>query len=177
MSNALTLLQIRLGKLALEGHDHETILEYVDSYSLVDNEYFFDRHPRAFKSILNYYRYVVCDIVITDKTTLCNDGWVIPWETDYLCCTNDNYSRCQVKPICRTGKLHIVDEMCVMAFADDLDYWGIEDLHLEYCCQVRKKKTLYALVEALLNFAGFLFLTLVQCHYIFPHPLPPFQLH
>lgn len=87
-----TIPKSRLGRLALEGHDHDTILEYVDSYSLVDNEYFFDRHPRAFKSILNYYR---------------------------------------------TGKLHIVDEMCVMAFADDLDYWGIEDLHLETCCQAK----------------------------------------
>ena len=39
----------------------------------------------------------------------------------------------------RTGKLHVVDEMCVMAFADDLDYWGIEDLHLEHCCQVSQE--------------------------------------
>ena len=82
----------RLWKLAVEGVDHDTILDLVDSYSLVDNEYFFDRHPRSFKSILNYYR---------------------------------------------TGKLHVVDEMCVMAFADDLEYWGIDELHLENCCQVR----------------------------------------
>ena len=40
--------------------------------------------------------------------------------------------------------------MCVMAFADDLDYWGIEDLHLEYCCQVRRLLLrVHILVEAL----------------------------
>lgn len=78
----------RLGLLA-RATTHSDILKLCSDYSLVDNEFFFDRHPRSFNTILNFYR---------------------------------------------TGKLHLADEMCVLAFGEDLEYWLIDAAYMEFCC-------------------------------------------
>src|SRR6185312_9446681 len=38
---------------------------------------------------------------------------------------------------CRTGKLHLPEDMCVLAFHDDLAYWGIDEILMETCCHIK----------------------------------------
>ena len=70
----------RLGKLAM-ALTHEETMNYCDSYSLDDNEFFFNIQTKNFRNILNFYQ---------------------------------------------SGKLHMVDEMCCMAFSGRFFFFGIK---------------------------------------------------
>ena len=34
----------------------------------------------------------------------------------------------------RTGRLHVIDEVCTLEFAEDLEFWMIKEINLEVCC-------------------------------------------
>ena len=37
----------------------------------------------------------------------------------------------------RSGKLHLIEELCILSFSEDLIYWGIDDCFLESCCHLK----------------------------------------
>uniref|UniRef100_A0A3P8UBG8 Potassium voltage-gated channel, delayed-rectifier, subfamily S, member 3a n=1 Tax=Amphiprion percula TaxID=161767 RepID=A0A3P8UBG8_AMPPE len=41
---------------------------------------------------------------------------------------------CYVLNFYLTGKLHLVDGLCVVSFFQEIEYWGIKERHLDLCC-------------------------------------------
>ncbi|CAN9502036.1 unnamed protein product [Ophioblennius macclurei] len=80
--------QTRLGRL-LCCSSKEAILELCDDFSPSEMEYYFDRSPRFFCYVLNFYL---------------------------------------------TGKIHLVEGLCVVSFCQEIEYWGIKKGHLDCCC-------------------------------------------
>ncbi|XP_056150982.1 potassium voltage-gated channel subfamily S member 3-like [Lampris incognitus] len=86
-----TLLRFPHTRLArlLRCQSEAAILELCDDYSPGDKEYYFDRNPRVFLCVLNFYH---------------------------------------------TGRIHTMEELCVFSFSQEIEYWGIQELHLSPCC-------------------------------------------
>lgn len=92
--------QTRLGRL-LCCNSAEAILELCDDYSPSEMEFYFDRNPRFFCYVLNFYF---------------------------------------------TGKIHLVEGLCIFSFCQEIEYWGIREGHLDFCCS-NKFHELMAFVE------------------------------
>ncbi|XP_037101327.1 potassium voltage-gated channel subfamily S member 3-like [Syngnathus acus] len=78
----------RLARL-LHCQSETAILELCDDYSAADKEYYFDRNPRVFLCVLNFYQ---------------------------------------------TGRLHMMEDVCVFSFSQEIEYWGVQEFHLADCC-------------------------------------------
>lgn len=37
----------------------------------------------------------------------------------------------------RKGFVHVVDDLCIKDYAEDLQYWGIDENNLDSCCQLK----------------------------------------
>nr|XP_046269884.1 potassium voltage-gated channel subfamily S member 3-like [Scatophagus argus] len=41
---------------------------------------------------------------------------------------------CYVLNFYLTGKIHLVDGLCVVSFVQEIEYWGIKERYLDFCC-------------------------------------------
>ncbi|KAG7510206.1 potassium voltage-gated channel subfamily S member 3-like [Solea senegalensis] len=62
---------------------------------------------------------------------LCDD--FSPSEMEYYFDRSPRFF-CYVLHFYFTGKIHLVDGLCVMSFCQEIEYWGIKERHLDFCC-------------------------------------------
>lgn len=51
---------------------------------------------------------------------------------------------CHVLNFYLTGKMHLVDGLCVVSFHQEIEYWGIKERHLDRCCSDKFQELLAA---------------------------------
>uniref|UniRef100_A0A915I2E7 BTB domain-containing protein n=1 Tax=Romanomermis culicivorax TaxID=13658 RepID=A0A915I2E7_ROMCU len=119
----------RLGRLKM-ARTHQEILRLCDDYDLTENMYYFDRHPHSFGSVINFYRSELVD----SKSELWRN---IDTVTVSVKKSAQRPRSSIVNGFLLTMHQFFLQDICVLAFADDLDYWGIDELYIEPCCQHR----------------------------------------
>uniref|UniRef100_A0A4W5NYL2 Potassium voltage-gated channel, delayed-rectifier, subfamily S, member 3a n=1 Tax=Hucho hucho TaxID=62062 RepID=A0A4W5NYL2_9TELE len=62
---------------------------------------------------------------------LCDD--FSPTDKEYYFDRNPHFFR-YVLNFYHTGKIHLMKELCVFSFSQEIEYWGIKELHLDSCC-------------------------------------------
>ena len=88
-------------------------MEICDDYSLVDNEYFFDRYITNKKSLyLSTIYKTLFNVFLVELSPI---GPTMLYKSKYFSFRNSR-SFNTILNFYRTGKLHLADEMCILAF-------------------------------------------------------------
>uniref|UniRef100_A0A4W5RML7 Potassium voltage-gated channel, delayed-rectifier, subfamily S, member 3a n=1 Tax=Hucho hucho TaxID=62062 RepID=A0A4W5RML7_9TELE len=86
---------------------------------------------------------------------LCDD--FSPTDREYYFDRNPCFFR-NVLNFYHTGKIHLMEELCVFSFSQEIEYWGIKELHLDSCCsnkfQEQKQFELSTMDKDLEKFEG-----------------------
>ncbi|KAF7652585.1 hypothetical protein LDENG_00094680 [Lucifuga dentata] len=65
---------------------------------------------------------------------LCDD--FSPSEMEYYFDRNPLFF-CYILNFYLTGKIHLVDGLCIVSFSQEIEYWGIKERHLDSCCSTK----------------------------------------
>lgn len=87
-----------------------------------------ERLPR---SRLGRIRYATCFREIMD---LCDD---IKLDENEIYFDRHASSFASILQFYRTGKLHLTDDLCILSFNEDLEFWGVDECYFESCCHLR----------------------------------------